>query len=208
MGCQTTIPMTEFDIITTDDTTQMMKAIIPYIGFPLQKSMAIMIRLKELQDTIRCYNSSQCMFLNKASGNSNDMFEALCRYCPPDIAANINTIRQMSQFSDIMKMYNDLEQSVSNVMNDAASQDTNESQAQGTNESQDNTKDNTDNTGNTWNMNNINNMNDMEQNPQLKNIMNMMNDTDSLMDDSQRSLYNEYLEQLDDIIAKSEQAED
>ena len=48
----------------------------------------------------------------------------------------------------------------------------------------------------------------MEQNPQMKNIMNMMNDTESLMDDSQRSLYNEYLEQLDDIIAKSEQAED
>lgn len=37
MGCQTTMPMTEFDIITTDDTTQMMKAIIPYIDFPLQK---------------------------------------------------------------------------------------------------------------------------------------------------------------------------
>ena len=155
MGCQTTMPMTEFDIITTDDTTQMMKAIIPYIDFPLQKNMAIMIRIKELQDTIRCYSSSQCIFLNKASCGSNDMMDALCKYGPPDIASGINTIRQMSQFSDIMKMSND-----------------------------------------------------MEQNPQMKNIMNMMNDTDSLMDDSQRSLYNEYLEQLDDIIAKSEQAED
>lgn len=155
MGCQTTMPMTEFDIITTDDTTQMMKAIIPYIDFPLQKNMAIMIRIKELQDTIRCYSSSQRIFLNKASCGSNDMMDALCKYGPPDIASGINTIRQMSQFSDIMKMYND-----------------------------------------------------MEQNPQMKNIMNMMNDTDSLMDDSQRSLYNEYLEQLDDIIAKSEQAED
>ena len=185
MGCQTAIPMTEFDIITTDDTTQMMKAIIPYIDFPLQKNMAIMIRIKELQDTIRCYNSSQCIFLNKASDGSNDMMDVLCKYCPPDIASGINTIRQMSQFSDIMKMYNDLEQSVGNVMNNSEAQDTPASH-------------------NTTN----DNMNDMEQNPQLKNIMNMMNDTDSLMDDSQRSLYNEYLEQLDDIIAKSEQAED
>lgn len=191
MGCQTTMPMTEFDIITTDDTTQMMKAIIPYIDFPLQKNMAIMIRIKELQDTIRCYSSSQCIFLNKASCGSNDMMDALCKYGPPDIASGINTIRQMSQFSDIMKMYNDLEQSSGNVMNDAASQDTNESF---------NTpKDNIDNIGN---------MDNMEQNPQMKNIMNMMNDTESLMDGSQRSLYNEYLEQLDDIIAKSEQAED
>lgn len=119
------------------------------------------------------------------------MMDALCKYGPPDIASGINTIRQMSQFSDIMKMYNDLDQSSGNVMNDAASQDTNESF---------NTpKDNIDNIGN---------MDNMEQNPQMKNIMNMMNDTDSLMDDSQRSLYNEYLEQLDDIIAKSEQAED
>lgn len=125
MGCQTTMPMTEFDIITTDDTTQMMKAIIPYIDFPLQKNMAIMIRIKELQDTIRCYSSSQRIFLNKASCGSNDMMDALCKYGPPDIASGINTIRQMSQFSDIMKMYNDLEQSSGNVMNDAASQDTN-----------------------------------------------------------------------------------
>lgn len=116
------------------------------------------------------------------------MMDALCKYGPPDIASGINTIRQMSQFSDIMKMYNDLEQSSGNVMNDAASQDTNES----FNTPKDN----------------IGNMDNMEQNPQMKNIMNMMNDTDSLMDDSQRSLYNEYLEQLDDIIAKSEQAED
>ena len=50
------LPITEFDMITLNQTTQMFKALVPFLDYPLQRSISIFIRINELQQTMRFYN--------------------------------------------------------------------------------------------------------------------------------------------------------
>lgn len=126
MNCKAPMPMTEFDMVTLDDSTQMMKALIPYLSFPMQKSMAVMVRIKELTDTIKCYNQGR-VFPDRSGAGQAEMLSALGRYCSPDIQNSINMMNQMMQFSNAMNLYKDMEQSpefmnIINMMNEAGSQ--------------------------------------------------------------------------------------
>lgn len=51
------IPMTSFDTILQNRHLQMLKAAIPYIDGPNQKSIALMIGFMELERTVSVFNS-------------------------------------------------------------------------------------------------------------------------------------------------------
>jgi len=125
MNCRGPVPMTEFDIATTDETTLMMKALIWYLDYPLQRNLAVIIRFKELSDTIKYYNNPSCRFC-EALKSSDAILDNLLNYCPQDMSESINAIRQMTQFSNIMNMYKSTEQnpdfqSIINMMNEISS---------------------------------------------------------------------------------------
>ena len=45
-------PITFFDILTVNQSIQMLKALVPFLDFDLQKNLAIIIRINELLQTI------------------------------------------------------------------------------------------------------------------------------------------------------------
>lgn len=52
------LPITEFDLRTVDESTQMFKAMIPFLDYQLQKPLSLIIRMNEFSQTLRFYNRS------------------------------------------------------------------------------------------------------------------------------------------------------
>lgn len=181
MNCDAPLPMTEFDMVTLDDSTQIMKALIPYLDFSVQKSMAVMVRLKELTDTLRCYSEGR-IFPDKSKAGNEEIFSALGRYCPPDIRNSLNMMTQMMQFSNAMNMYNEMEQSpeFTNIMN--MMNEINETNSQPANEMSD-SDDTTDNSGNSGN-----------SSPESL--------LEGMMNSEQMEMYNSYLQEIDNIFSE------
>ena len=49
------LPITEFDLRTVDESTQMFKAMIPFLDYQLQKPLSLIIRMNEFSQTLRFY---------------------------------------------------------------------------------------------------------------------------------------------------------
>jgi hypothetical protein len=47
------LPITEFDLRTVDESTQMFKAMIPFLDYQLQKPLSLIIRMNEFSQTLR-----------------------------------------------------------------------------------------------------------------------------------------------------------
>ena len=45
------LPITEFDLRTVDESTQMFKAMIPFLDYQLQKPLSLIIRMNEFSQT-------------------------------------------------------------------------------------------------------------------------------------------------------------
>lgn len=52
------LPITEFDLRTVDESTQMFKAMIPFLDYQLQKPLSLIIRMNEFSQTLHFYNRS------------------------------------------------------------------------------------------------------------------------------------------------------
>ena len=46
------LPITEFDLRTVDESTQMFKAMIPFLDYQLQKPLSLIIRMNEFSQTL------------------------------------------------------------------------------------------------------------------------------------------------------------
>lgn len=197
MNCKTPMPMTEFDMATLDDSTQMMKAIIPYIGFPMQKSMAIMIRIKELTDTIKCYSKGP-VFPDRSSAGQAEILSSLGQCLPPDLQNSINMMSQMMQFSNAMNLYKDMEQSpefmnIMNMMNGMNSE-TPPAPADVSNSTNFSSTSNTPQTSNAANMANSFPTDNSSPDAMLQGMMN----------EEQMEMYNGYLNEIDEIFSRTE----
>lgn len=116
-----TYPITEFDMITLNQSMHMFKALIPFLDFSLQKNLSLYIRTQELIQTMHFYNHP-CNILNFSICNSatdyrpihsiNDIFEnerlidEVLKYCPKEYSSAINTFRQFSKMSDLFNLMN------------------------------------------------------------------------------------------------------
>lgn len=118
------LPITEFDMTTINPTMQILKAMIPFFDFSTQKMFSFYIRINELQQTIKFYsqprNASVFASCNceprQPVRSFNDILEnaqlvdAVLKYCPDSLAQNINMIRQFSKMSDLMNIFNSMNQ--------------------------------------------------------------------------------------------------
>ena len=170
------IPMTEFDMITQPDYIQLLKAILPFMEYNMQRRISTLIRTSELKNTIRFYNSPINCNIFKSCCNSSginfntpiseilgneQLINTVTTYCSGNIVNMINTYRNLNKMSDMFNMMD--------IFNNISSN----------NDEICNNKNN-----NYENSNSFLNASDM-----LGNIMNS----------SQRDLYNEYIRQLDSL---------
>ncbi len=186
------IPMTEFDMITQPDYIQLLKAILPFMEYNMQRRISTLIRTSELKNTIRFYNSPINCNIFKSCCNSSginfntpiseilgneQLINTVKTYCSGNIVNMINTYRNLNKMSDMFNMMDIFNNSSSN-----------------------NSSNNNDEIHNDE-INNDNNNNDKNNNYK-SNSNSSINASDMLgniMNSSQKDLYNEYIKQLDSL---------
>ena len=184
------IPMTEFDMITQPDYIQLLKAILPFMEYNMQRSISTLIRTSELKNTIRFYSSPVNCNIFKSCCNSSginfntpiseilgneQLINTVKTYCSGNIVNMINTYRNLNKMSDMFNMMD--------IFNNSSSNNSSSN-----NDEIHNDKNNNDGNNNDGN-NNYKNNSSINTSDMLGNIMNS----------NQKDLYNEYIKQLDSL---------
>lgn len=181
------IPMTEFDMITQPDYIQLLKAILPFMEYNMQRRISTLIRTSELKNTIRFYNSPINCNIFKSCCNSSginfntpiseilgneQLINTVKTYCSGNIVNMINTYRNLNKMSDMFNMMDIFNNSSSN-----------------------NSSSNNDEIHNDKNNNDGNNNYKSNSNSSI-NASDMLG---NIMNSNQKDLYNEYIKQLDSL---------
>ena len=186
------IPMTEFDMITQPDYIQLLKAILPFMEYNMQRRISTLIRTSELKNTIRFYNSPINCNIFKSCCNSSginfntpiseilgneQLINTVTTYCSGNIVNMINTYRNLNKMSDMFNMMD--------IFNNISSN--NDEICNNKNNNYENKNDES---------NNDENNNDKSNSNSFLNASDMLG---NIMNSSQRYLYNEYIRQLDSL---------
>lgn len=179
------IPMTEFDMITQPDYIQLLKAILPFMEYNMQRSISTLIRTSELKNTMRFYSSPVNCNIFKSCCNSSginfntpiseilgneQLINTVKTYCSGNIVNMINTYRNLNKMSDMFNMMDIFNNSSSN--NSSSNNDE---------------------------IHNDKNNNDGNNNYKSNSSINTSDMLGNIMNSSQKDLYNEYIKQLDSI---------
>ena len=179
------IPMTEFDMITQPDYIQLLKAILPFMEYNMQRSISTLIRTSELRNTIRFYSSPVNCNIFKSCCNSSginfntpiseilgneQLINTVKTYCSGNIVNMINTYRNLNKMSDMFNMMDIFNNSSSN--NSSSNNDE---------------------------IHNDKNNNDGNNNYKSNSSINTSDMLGNIMNSSQKDLYNEYIKQLDSL---------
>ena len=89
--------LTEFDIATTNQEIQMLKAFIPFVEPSLQRTLALCIRLFELISTLDFYNHKK--------KDKKAIFNEIKKYCPKENMEMFEMMSNMDNISEYLKMY-------------------------------------------------------------------------------------------------------
>lgn len=179
------IPMTEFDMITQPDYIQLLKAILPFMEYNMQRSISTLIRTSELKNTMRFYSSPVNCNIFKSCCNSSginfntpiseilgneQLINTVKTYCSGNIVNMINTYRNLSKMSDMFNMMDIFNNSSSN--NSSSNNDE---------------------------IHNDKNNNDGNNNYKSNSSINTSDMLGNIMNSNQKDLYNEYIKQLDSL---------
>ncbi len=107
-NCQNQLFITDFDLKTTNGSTQMIKALIPFFSPKEQQMLAMIVRIQELIMTIRYFEklSHIQQESNVKFSFNKDMFDHIKRYCTPENQKMIDSILQFMNISELMKVMN------------------------------------------------------------------------------------------------------
>jgi hypothetical protein len=179
------IPMTEFDMITQPDYIQLLKAILPFMEYNMQRRISTLIRTSELKNTIRFYSSPVNCNIFKSCCNSSginfntpiseilgneQLINTVKTYCSGNIVNMINTYRNINKMSDMFNMMDIFNNSSSN--NSSSNNDE---------------------------IHNDKNNNDGNNNYKSNSSINTSDMLGNIMNSNQKDLYNEYIKQLDSL---------
>lgn len=100
--------VTEFDLLTTKGSTQILKALIPFLAPREQKMIGIIIRIWELIQTIRFFEKQTFPHHGKQSGLdfNPELVQHIKKYCTPDSQHMIDMILQFMNMSELMNIMN------------------------------------------------------------------------------------------------------
>lgn len=124
------IPITEFDTLTVNPSMQMLKALVPFLDYSMQRQVSLIIRITELQQTMQFFsNPSSVSGFSSSTGyakkihsiddifNNEELIDSLLVYCPENYASMIKTFRQFSKMSDLFNMMNLSNEDMGNMFN-------------------------------------------------------------------------------------------
>lgn len=115
-------PITFFDILTINQTTQMLKALIPFLDFDIQKNLAMIIRINEFNQTMAFFNDTKnfckirscikapIITLHSSLDNilcNDEIINTIYPYCPENYAQILKNYKNFSKMSDIMNILNE-----------------------------------------------------------------------------------------------------
>lgn len=107
-----------FDTLFTDNKTRMLKIIMPYFEYEMQKKIAVYIKFMELQYTIQYFKNRPYHIKNCIPAPEKFDMQKMCRemipYCSPN---EKKQMEQMSQMFDTFRNYQDMMETV-NMMKD------------------------------------------------------------------------------------------
>ncbi len=133
-------PITLFDILTISQSLQMLKAILPFLDFDLQKNLALIIRINELRQTMDFFNDTKNFCTIRSCVNSpiitlyssldnilcnDEIINTIMPYCPENYIGFIKNYKQFSKMSDVINLLNKSGISFSNATSNSENIDFN-----------------------------------------------------------------------------------
>lgn len=117
--CRQNPAVTEFDLLTTRGATQMIKAMIPYLAPKEQKTIGLMVRIWELMGTLKYYSSGRMPLCHNASavnknGINTEMIGNLKKYCTPENQQMIDMMLNLMNAQEMMKYMNAFDMNAGN----------------------------------------------------------------------------------------------
>ena len=98
--------LTEFDIATTSNEIQMLKAFVPFVEPKHQKTLAICIRMMEFMRTMDFYNHITDPWpLCRNSKDKKEIFAEIKKFCPNQNMEIFEMMANMDNISEYLKMY-------------------------------------------------------------------------------------------------------
>lgn len=189
-------PITQFDLNTIGTSTQIMKSLIPYLDPPMQKIMAILIRIRELMLTIQYFSTVK---VKKITPHSNE--ELICQiknFCSPEMVSSIDSMMSVLSMSEMMSMLSgmDINQSDNPGMSDIMNLFNMMQHTPAANE----VKDTPQNEGNTNTQNTVDVKNNADKNKDGNAAAATSLSPAAFLSTHQKELLNEYLKELDNIL--------
>ena len=90
--CKNRYKQTKFDCMVTNETMQLMKAVIPYIDGPISNLLGIMIKFKELENASFIHSKS-----------TENMLSDIMEFMDEDTKESMENIKSMMEMMDMFK---------------------------------------------------------------------------------------------------------
>lgn len=199
MECDKPLPLTEFDRVTVSESTQMIKAVIPFLDTSTKKTICVFIRFQELMQTIEFFKKPFHTESTSSFYRSNfTMKDILYETMPYISKADEDTFNMMQNFMEmfnVFNMYKDMDQSqdFQSIINIVK----NMNDSNGTNTSDAPEHKGTD-TGNDTNNNTMQNDRTAKDSTG-SNANHTANPYQNLLSEEQKKLYEKFLSDIDQI---------
>lgn len=101
--------LTEFDSLICDHRMQLLKAAIPYISRPRQRTLSFIIKFAELNSAIKLFSGKEdsLSICSAPAGEDTlpDMVHTLKQYCTPQEADLLDLIQNFTQSFGLYRQY-------------------------------------------------------------------------------------------------------
>ena len=109
------LPLTEFDRVTVSESTQMIKAVVPFLDTSTKKTISIFIRFQELMQTIDFFkkplHAESTTSFNRSNFTLKDILYETMPYFSKSNEDTFNTFQSFMEMFNVFNMYKDMDQS-------------------------------------------------------------------------------------------------
>lgn len=170
MECDKPLPLTEFDRVTVSESTQMIKAVIPFLDASTKQTISVFIRFQELMQTIeffkKPFHTESTSSFNRSNYTMQDILYVVMPYLSKSNEDTFNMFQNFMEMFNVINMYKDMDQSedfqsIINMvknMNDSNNSDTSDNTGTETDNNSSNNDDKMSSDKNSNMNSNINNM--------------------------------------------------
>lgn len=104
-------PMTPFDLLTCSESTRMLKLILPFTPPSSQRSLALLIKVTELQQTVKYFKGFSADAAACSMGNEKqsmmEIFNSIKDYLPKAQQESFDSIAQIMQMMELFSQMNE-----------------------------------------------------------------------------------------------------